>query len=62
VENHVCMSRGMQVTCATWRAEMRIVVGVGDLMQRTMDGRIGRVLGGQTIGRSGDAVCGLHCA
>ncbi len=24
--------------------------------------RIGRVLGGQTIGRSGDAVCGLHRA
>jgi hypothetical protein len=23
---------------------------------------IGRVLGGQTIGRSGDAVCGLHSA
>jgi hypothetical protein len=22
----------------------------------------GRVLGGRAIGRSGDAVCGLHCA
>jgi hypothetical protein len=22
----------------------------------------GRILGGQTIGRSGDAGCGLHCA
>jgi hypothetical protein len=62
VENHACLSRGMQVTCVTWRAGTRIVVGVGDLMQRTMDGRIGRVLGGQTIGRSGDAVCGLHRA
>jgi hypothetical protein len=28
----------------------------------TGDGRIGRVLGGQTIGRSGDAVCSLHHA
>jgi hypothetical protein len=41
---------------------MRIVVGVGDLVQRTGDGCIGRVLGGRTIRRSGDTVCGLHCA
>jgi hypothetical protein len=39
-----------------------IVIGVGDLVQRTDDGRIGRVLGGPTIGRSGDAVCNLHHA
>jgi hypothetical protein len=38
------------------------VVGVGDLVQRTGDGRTGRVLGGRTIGRSGDVVCGLHHA
>jgi hypothetical protein len=38
------------------------VTGVGDLMHRTGDGRIGRVLGGRTIERSGDAVCGLHRA
>jgi hypothetical protein len=38
------------------------VTGVGDLMQRTGDGRTGRVLGGQTIERSGSAVCGLHRA
>jgi hypothetical protein len=38
------------------------VVGVGDLKQRTRDGRTGRVLGGWAIERSGDAVCGLHCA
>jgi hypothetical protein len=41
---------------------MMIVVGVGDLMQRTGDGRTGRVLGGQTIERSGGAVCGMHRA
>jgi hypothetical protein len=40
---------------------MRIVAGVRDLMQRTGDGRTGRILGGQTIGRSGDVVCSLHC-
>jgi hypothetical protein len=38
------------------------VVGVGDLVQRIENGRTGRVLGGQTIGRSGDAVCGLYRA
>jgi hypothetical protein len=38
------------------------MVGVGDLVQRTGDGHTGRVLGGRAIGRSGGAVCGLHCA
>jgi hypothetical protein len=41
---------------------MRIVVGVGDLIQRTRDGRTGRVLGGRVIERSGGVVCGLHRA
>jgi hypothetical protein len=41
---------------------MRIVAGVEDLLQRTEDGLIGRVLGGQTIGGSDDAVCGLYYA
>jgi hypothetical protein len=44
------------------RAAMRIVTGVGDLVQRTEDGCTGRVLGGRAIERSGDAVCGLHRA
>jgi hypothetical protein len=38
------------------------MVGVGDLVQRTGDGHTGRVLGDQTIERSGGAVCGLHRA
>jgi hypothetical protein len=38
VENHVCLSRGMQVVGAAWQATIRIVVGVGDLMQRAEDG------------------------
>jgi hypothetical protein len=29
-------------------------------VQRTGDGRIGRVLGGRAVERSGGAVCGLH--
>jgi hypothetical protein len=41
---------------------MRIVAGVGDLVQKIGDGRTGRVLGGRTIGRSGDIMCGLHFA
>jgi hypothetical protein len=41
---------------------MRIVAGVGDLIQRIGDGRIGRVLGGRAIERSDGAVCGLHHA
>jgi hypothetical protein len=38
------------------------MAGVGDLVQRTGDGRTGRVLGGRTIERSGDVMCGLHRA
>jgi hypothetical protein len=41
---------------------MRIMTRVGDLVQRTGDGRIGRVLGGRAIKRSGGAVCGPHRA
>jgi hypothetical protein len=41
---------------------MRIVAGVGDLVQRTGNGRTGRVLRDRTIGRSGDTVCGLYRA
>jgi hypothetical protein len=41
---------------------MRIMAGVEDRVQRTGDGRTSQVLGGRTIGRSGDAVCGLHHA
>jgi hypothetical protein len=37
-------------------------VGVGDLMQRTEDGRTGRVLGGRAVERLGGTVCGLHLA
>jgi hypothetical protein len=41
---------------------MRIVAGVGDLVQRIGDGHTGRVLGGRMIGRSDDAMCGMHRA
>jgi hypothetical protein len=62
VENHVCLPRGVQVAGAAWQAATRIKAGVGDLVQKTRDGRTGRILGGRTIERSGDAVCGLYGA
>jgi hypothetical protein len=62
VKNHVCLSHDVQLAGAAWRAVIRIVAGVGDLVQRTGDGRTGRVLNGWRIGRSCDTVCGLHHA
>jgi hypothetical protein len=56
------LSRGVQVAGAVWCAAMRIVTGVGDLVQRIRDGRTGRVLGGWMIKRSGGTMCGLHRA
>jgi hypothetical protein len=56
------LSHGVQVAGAVWRAATKIVAGVGDLVQRITDGRTGQVLGGQTIERSGGAVCCLHRA
>jgi hypothetical protein len=50
------------VTGATWRITTSIVTGVGDLVQRIVDGRTSRVFGDRTIERSGDDVCGLHRA
>jgi hypothetical protein len=32
LENRVCLSRGVQVAGAAWRATTRIVTGVGDLV------------------------------
>jgi hypothetical protein len=62
LENCVCLSRDVQVAGAAWRAMMRTMAGVGDLAQRTEDGRTGRVLGGRAVERSGGVVCSLHLA
>jgi hypothetical protein len=51
-ENRICLSRDVQEVGAAWRAVMRTMAGVGDLVQRTEDGRIGRVAPG--------AVCTWH--
>jgi hypothetical protein len=50
-KNRVCLSRGVQVAGAAWRAATRTVARVGDLVQRTVDGRTGRVLGGWAVER-----------
>jgi hypothetical protein len=57
-------SRSLVSWCAgaAWHAVMRIVAGVGDLVQRIIDGHTGRVLDGRAIERSGGTVCGLHRA
>jgi hypothetical protein len=60
LENRVYLSHGVQVAGAAWHVATWIMVGVGDLVQRTGDGRTGRVLGGRAIERSGGTVCGLH--
>jgi hypothetical protein len=52
----------VHVAGAAWCAVMRIIARVGDLVQRTGDGRTDRVLGGQGIERSGGIMCGLHSA
>jgi hypothetical protein len=62
LENHVYLSRDVQLTDVVWWAATRIVAGVGDLMQRIRDSRTYQVLGGRTIGRSGDSVCDLYRA
>jgi hypothetical protein len=41
---------------------MKIMAGVGDLVQRIKDSHTGQVHGGRVIERSGGAVCSLHRA
>jgi hypothetical protein len=62
LKNRVCLCHGVQVTGAAWHIATRIVVVVGDLVQRIRNGRTGRVLSGRVIKRSGETVCGLHRA
>jgi hypothetical protein len=50
------------VAGAVWHAVMRIVAGVGDLVQGIGDVLTGQVLGGRALKRSSDAMCGLHRA
>jgi hypothetical protein len=57
VENHVCLSRCVQVIGVAWLAMMRIVAEIGDLVRRT------RMVKHRLCTRwSGDVVCGLHRA
>jgi hypothetical protein len=56
------LSRGVQVVGVAWRVATRTEAGVGDLVQRTGDGRTGRILSGRAVKRSGGTVYGLHLA
>jgi hypothetical protein len=56
------LSHSVQVAGAPWRAAMRIMAGVGDLVQMTGDGCTCRILGGRAIERSDDVMYGLHRA
>jgi hypothetical protein len=63
VENHVCLSRDVQVIYATWWAAMMIVTEVGDLVQRTGDGQaqVRYSVAGRSRGRVMlCAVCTVH--
>jgi hypothetical protein len=62
LKNRLCLSHDVQVAGVTCRVATRIMVGVGDLVQRIRDDRTGRVLSGCAIERSGGTVCGLHRA
>jgi hypothetical protein len=54
--NHICLSRGVYVTSATWRVATRIYVEVEDMLQRTEDGQsqagysVVGVSGGREVG------------
>jgi hypothetical protein len=52
----------VQVAGTAWHAVTRIVAEVEGLVQRTENGRTGRVLGGRTIERSSGVGCGLYRA
>jgi hypothetical protein len=62
LENHVCLSRGVQVAGMAWHTVTRTVAGVRDLVHWTGNGRTSWVLSGRAVERSGGAVCGLHLA
>jgi hypothetical protein len=60
LENRICLSHSVQVAGVAWCAATRIMTGVGDLVQRTRDGRTCQILGVRAIERSGDSMCDLH--
>jgi hypothetical protein len=54
------LSRSVQVVGAAWRAATRTMAGVGDLVQRTGDGRTGQVLGVARRSRGWVAPCAIY--
>jgi hypothetical protein len=62
LENHACLSPGVLVAGAVWHTTSRIMVGVGDPVQRTRNGRTCPVLGDRAIEKLSGVVYGLHHA
>jgi hypothetical protein len=63
MENHVCLSHGVQVICAVWQAVTRIMAGVADLVHRIRDGeaQVGNSVAGRLRGRVMlYVVCTIH--
>jgi hypothetical protein len=63
LENHACLSHGVWMIGATLRAVMRIMSGVGDLVQRTGDdqAQVGYLEAGGLRGRvTLCMVCTVH--
>jgi hypothetical protein len=60
MENCVCLSHGVQVAGATRQVVMRIVAGVGDLVQRIRDDEA--QVGYSVAGRSGGRVTSVRSA
>jgi hypothetical protein len=60
VKKCVCLSCGVQVTGATWRAATRIKARVGDLVHRTGDGQaqVEYSVAGRSRGRV--TLCAVH--
>jgi hypothetical protein len=51
LENHVCLSRGVQVAGAAWRAATRIMAGVGECRGLGMVAQVEYLVAGRSRGR-----------
>jgi hypothetical protein len=63
VENRVCLSHGVQAAGVTWWLATRIMIGVGDIVQRIRDGQaqVGYSVARRSVGRvTPCAVCTVH--
>jgi hypothetical protein len=62
VENYIFLSRSVQVAGVIWWTAMMIDKSRRPDTEDQKWSSTGQILGGQTIERLGDVLCGLHCA